>query len=177
MERHVIRSVDKSGWGEGPWQHEPDFVQWVDAATGLTCMVIRHARFGSFNGYVGIPPGHPLVGVESGDLPLRAHGDMYGTADPPGWDETEYVPDATRPIAYWVGFDCGHTFDVRPGRPDIDKAIADGLDFMGEMMQAMAEGMGMGLPPIAKPKTVEYRDIAYVTDVVVNLARQVAALG
>ena len=36
------RTEDKAGWGEGPWQDEPDKVVWVDPATGLDCMAKRN---------------------------------------------------------------------------------------------------------------------------------------
>jgi hypothetical protein len=31
--------LDKSEWGAGPWQIEPDKVQWQDNETGLPCLV------------------------------------------------------------------------------------------------------------------------------------------
>ncbi len=55
------RNKDKSDWGPGPWQTEPDKRQWVDAATGLPCMMIR-GHMGFWCGYVGVPEGHPLYG-------------------------------------------------------------------------------------------------------------------
>ena len=53
--------VDKSGWGDGPWQSEPDKVQWIDKATGLHCLVVRGPA-GALCGYVGVPPSHCLYG-------------------------------------------------------------------------------------------------------------------
>lgn len=35
METLEYRTKDKSTWGDGPWQQEPDKKQWQDAATGL----------------------------------------------------------------------------------------------------------------------------------------------
>lgn len=35
--------IDKTTWGEGPWQHEPDRVDWYDEGTGLPCLMIRNA--------------------------------------------------------------------------------------------------------------------------------------
>jgi hypothetical protein len=48
-------------WGEGPWQSEPDLVEWRDAATGYPCLIVR-GSMGALCGYVGLPPGHPLHG-------------------------------------------------------------------------------------------------------------------
>jgi hypothetical protein len=52
---------DKTEWGDGPWQHEADKVQWVDGATGLDCLIVRGPS-GALCGYVGVPEGHPLHG-------------------------------------------------------------------------------------------------------------------
>lgn len=54
--------VDKSAWGPGAWQNEPDKVQWVDAATGLDCLIVRN-NGGALCGYVGVPEAHPLHGI------------------------------------------------------------------------------------------------------------------
>lgn len=48
---------DKSTWGEGPWQHEPDRLEFEHA--GLPCLIVRN-HFGALCGYVGVSPGHPL---------------------------------------------------------------------------------------------------------------------
>ena len=34
MEHKTWATVDKSAWGDGPWQDEPDKEQWPDEATG-----------------------------------------------------------------------------------------------------------------------------------------------
>lgn len=57
---------DKSTWGAGPWQSEPDKRQWTDAATGLPCLIVRGPS-GALCGYVGVPKSHPLHGKGYGD--------------------------------------------------------------------------------------------------------------
>lgn len=54
--------IDKSAWGEGPWQDEPDKLQWVDDATGLDCLIVRNSG-GALCGYVGVPESHPWHGI------------------------------------------------------------------------------------------------------------------
>ncbi len=49
--------VDKSEWGPGPWQDEPDKAQWLDAGSRLPCLIVR-GPVGALCGYVGLPPGH-----------------------------------------------------------------------------------------------------------------------
>lgn len=63
MERIEYRNViDKSQWGDGPWQSEPDKIQWQDEATGLPCLIVR-GPVGALCGYVGVPKTHPAYGL------------------------------------------------------------------------------------------------------------------
>ena len=49
--------VDKSAWDRGPWDDEPDRVEWrVPELPQLACLVVR-GPLGSWCGYVGVPPG------------------------------------------------------------------------------------------------------------------------
>jgi hypothetical protein len=59
METREYRFIDKSEWDRGPWDNEPDKVQWQDAATGLPCIARRSEAMGSWCGYVGVAEGHP----------------------------------------------------------------------------------------------------------------------
>lgn len=60
MTREVI---PKSKWGVGPWQDEPDRLEWIDERTGLPCCIIRNMHVtGSLCGYVGVPANHALFG-------------------------------------------------------------------------------------------------------------------
>jgi hypothetical protein len=56
--------IDKSSWGDGEWQNEPDKVQWADPVTGMTCLVRRTPHHGALCGYVGVPRSHPLHGKD-----------------------------------------------------------------------------------------------------------------
>lgn len=55
--------IDRTGWPSGPWDDEPDRVEWRDEATGLPCLALRNDMFGSWCGYVAVPPGHPVHGL------------------------------------------------------------------------------------------------------------------
>ncbi len=59
----TYRTIDKSAWGPGPWQDEPDKVQWTDEATGLPCLMLRSRHGGNWCGYVGVAPDHPAFGL------------------------------------------------------------------------------------------------------------------
>lgn len=61
METIEYRTVDKSKWGDGPWQDEPDKKQWRDPETGLPCLIVRGPG-GALCGYVGVPANSPAFG-------------------------------------------------------------------------------------------------------------------
>jgi hypothetical protein len=73
--------IDRKDWGIGPWNNEPDKMQWQDAATGLACLAVRN-DMGVWCGYVGIPEGHPWYGKGYEDLgDVDVHGGLtYGSA-------------------------------------------------------------------------------------------------
>src|SRR5215471_6126536 len=59
----AVSWIDKQAWGEGPWQTEWDKLQWVDAASGLDCLIVRNDHAGTLCGYVGVAEGHPAFGL------------------------------------------------------------------------------------------------------------------
>ncbi len=76
MPKIEYRTIDKSSWGLGPWQDEPDKVQWTDPETGLPCLIKRVEHSGHLCGYVGVGPDHPLHGRTGYDKEglLSVHG-------------------------------------------------------------------------------------------------------
>lgn len=125
-------TIDKSSWGYGPWEDEPDKIQWVDEATDLDCLIVRN-RMGALCGYVGVPPAHPWHGkaynekvVEGGhewhgriDGIIDAHGGLtYSDSCDEDAEEAEgicHVPLPGRsPDVWWFGFDCAHSCDISP---------------------------------------------------------------
>lgn len=78
MEKIEYRTKDKSKWPRGPWDDEPDKVQWQDEATGLPCLIVR-SPVGALCGYVGVPPDHPWHGKEYDDealIGVEVHGGL-----------------------------------------------------------------------------------------------------
>lgn len=158
METKSWTTVDKSAWGNGPWQDEPDKMQWTDEATGLACLVKRN-RFGALCGYVGIPQEHPWYRKDYSDidLPYGVHGGItYTSHCQEGDDEAEticHIPAPGEPDnVWWVGFDCAHAGDLSPGN------------------EALLRKVGFYHP--WEPQEV-YRDLAYVQDECRSLAAQV----
>ena len=137
MDHKTWHTVDKSGWGAGPWQDEPDKEQWPDPATGFACLLKRNPS-GALCGYVGVPQGHPWHGsgyspgyddeLNERELPpalkllhnVSVHGGLtYADACQEG-DDGETIchvaaPGEPEPL-WWFGFDCAHAWDLSPAR-------------------------------------------------------------
>lgn len=146
-------TTDKIAWGEGPWQSEPDKRQWADAATGLPCLIVR-GPFGALCGYVGVPQDHPLHGIDydaTGPQYFDVHGgltfaDGCGHGDDPAQGIC-HIPGPGEPdTVWWFGFDCAHYHDLAPSIRGWRLSVGD----------------------------YPYRDLAYVTEQVAALARQLA---
>jgi hypothetical protein len=139
----VIDPVDRKGWGAGPWDGEPDRLQWRTEA-GLVGLVVRNS-VGVLCGYVGLPPGHPQYGVTYGRIDADVHGGLtYSNFCSGG---ICHVPDPGEPErVWWVGFDTAHGGDLVPGfrRFSLPNPLFDG----------------------------QYRDITYVRLQVESLAAQ-----
>lgn len=150
----------KREWPEGPWQSEPDREDF--RAHGLACFVQRNFH-GACCGYVGLPPGHPKHGAnysEFGDL--EVHGGVTYAAECSG--HLCHIPEPGEPDAvWWIGFDCGHMFDVQPAFikllermeiPGLTKELGAKIGFFGGT----------------------YRDFAYARSETEKLAAQLAAI-
>lgn len=110
--------IDKSIWGPGPWQSEPDKVQWEDPETKLPCLAVRNKNLGHWCGYVGVAEKHPLYGRPYNDYELEIHGGLtfsgpcteadpeHGICHMPSPGESDNV--------WWIGFDCAHGHDTMP---------------------------------------------------------------
>ena len=79
MQTIEYRFIDKSSWGAGPWDSEPDKVQWPDPATALPCLAVRNLA-GCWCGYVGVPQAHPWFGKEYDTVDLDCHGGLTFSA-------------------------------------------------------------------------------------------------
>lgn len=169
MQTLEYRTVDKSEWGDGPWQSEPDKRQWQDETTGLPCLIVRGPS-GALCGYVGVSKDHPAHGkdywarrydddgnevalspAEQAIYDIEVHGGLtFADGCSHGTDESRGIchrPDAGEPDdVWWFGFDCAHSGDFSPRR-ERESMFNDGW----------------------------YRDIEYVTAEVRSLAKQLAA--
>jgi hypothetical protein len=144
----------KETWGPGPWQTEPDRLEWRHSS-GLPCLIVRSPSTGALCGYVGCSPRHPLHGVDFYELEgFSVHGGFsYGALCQGNICHTPKPGEAQH--IFWLGFDCGHAFDHSPGLSAVLASIGSPTVF----------GLGLGI----------YRDLAYVKREVERLAAQVAA--
>lgn len=169
MQAKEYRTEDKSTWGPGAWQSEPDKAQWQDEETGLPCLMVRN-RGGALCGYVGVPDTHPWHGKDysacvkgcgkdwcehTPESAIRVHGGLTFADACADTDDEEHgichVPDAGEPDnVWWFGFDCSHSGDLSP--------------------QYMANFDWYGFRDGA------YRDFDYLKSQVASLAHQLAAV-
>jgi hypothetical protein len=174
MSERSYTSMDKTDWGDGPWNDEPDKLQWIDDATGLDCLIVRN-RLGALCGYVGVPSKHPWHGIGYSSSPSGKDDDLYADdcpevvvsvhggltysdrceEDAPEDSGICHVPGLGRPAdVWWFGFDCAHFGDIAPGM--------------------IARERKMGFP--APPDGGVYKTVDYVRAEVAHLARQLATV-
>lgn len=152
------KTMDKSGWGDGPWQNEPDKRQWMDEATGLPCLIVRN-NSGSLCGYVGVSAGHPCFQQDYDAAYAVADFDAHGgltfadhcMAHPEGEGHgiCHVVEPEDNDDVWWLGFDCAHSGDYSPAHARYGKLYAPNIH-------------------------ERYRDFSYVESEVRRLAEQLA---
>lgn len=149
--------MDKSGWGDGPWQHEPDKVQFYDPNTGYTCMIIRNHR-GALCGYVGVPEWHSCYKKNYSVPTVRVHGSLNYSRHSNGHAHIPYPEEPEN--LWWFGFDCSHSRDLSPALPTI--LIED----------TTPEGVLMRQIFVKISSRQIYRDLQYVKEECLSLAKQ-----
>lgn len=145
--------IPKSEWPPGPWHDEPDEFEWIDPATGYTCL-IRRSQMGMLLGYVVIPGDHPLASRSSSSMPDDVNSAAHGGVTYSGIMRAPRSEDKDQ---FVVGFDCGHAFDVMPA-----------MDAW-RIRERQAERYARAF------KDNVYRDIAYVREHVTALAAALKA--
>lgn len=159
--KSYVGTADRTGWGSGPWDDEPDKAQWVDEQTDLDCLIVRN-RYGALCGYVGVPSTHPAYGKDYDDQNVDVHGGLsYAAACRENEDPAHgicHVPEPGRAHdIWWFGFDMGHFMDIQPG------------------MEAFFVAQGIRSPTSTTgPFRATYKPIDYVVQQCQGLALQLA---
>lgn len=105
-----MRHIDRSHWGPGPWDDEPDRVEW--RRHRMPCLIQRNP-LGVWCGYVGVPPSHPWHGLAYEEVDAHAHGGLTYAA--PCYGDICHVAMPGEPDdVWWLGFDCAHALDFVP---------------------------------------------------------------
>jgi hypothetical protein len=156
-------TVDKTGWGEGAWQSEPDKISWTDAATDLPCLMVRN-RAGAWCGYVGVDPSHSYHSVDYADVDINVHGGLTysGLCDPDATEEEGicHIPEPGKSHdIWWFGFDCLHFQDIGPVYEMFDN-------------QRRAEDPTWPVKPASLRVYESYKTQAYVEAQIAHLAHQ-----
>lgn len=157
--------IDKSKWGDGPWTHEPDRVEWRHK--GLPCLMARGPSFsGHWCGYVAVPPGHPYHGKHYDTPDVRVHGGLTYADKCSG--HVCHVPKPGEPDdVWWFGFDCAHSGDLSPAMRA--RYLHVGYPFDSEPYNHKKALASTAFTDV-------YRDLDYVRAQTNRLAKQLAAV-
>jgi hypothetical protein len=107
------RITDRTNWNRGPWDNEPDRVDFI--TSGYAAFTLRGPH-GSWCGYVGVPVNHPVYGKDYGDNEtetLDVHGGITYASKCAG--AICHIPAPGMPDeVWWLGFDTAHYMDLSP---------------------------------------------------------------
>lgn len=109
------RIVNRAGWPSGEWNHEPDRIHWADDRFGLDCLIVRN-DLGALCGYVGVPVWHLWYGKPYESIDVEVHGGLTYSDNCAG-HICHTAEEAANDPVWWLGFDCGHAYDLIPGLP------------------------------------------------------------
>ena len=152
---------DKSTWGEGPWQDEPDKAQWGDPKSGVPCLIVR-GPVGALCGYVGVHDDHPYFRRNYDELEnIDVHGGLTFSDVCQAGGKICHKSDDGK-VTWWIGFDCAHGGDYAPKH---------GQYRHDPEMKATAEKYKFDKLFEQKPYQT-YRDMAYVEGQIQQLALQ-----
>ena len=161
METIAYQTMDKSDWPAGPWQDEPDKLQFPDPETGMPCLMVRN-RLGNWCGYVGVAEGHPWFERDYDELAVDVHyGLTFAAFCHEDGDEATDICHVPGPgeVAriWWLGFDTSHGGDYPPS--------------YGEKLDAYRSSYG-GVDDESKWPACTYKTEAYVRREVATVAAQ-----
>lgn len=125
MKKMTWKFKDRSEWESGPWDDEPDKMQWVDQRSKMPCLAVRNYA-GAWCGYVAVTSDHPLYGVPYDECPsFNVHGGLTFSGFCATQDKEHGICHIVEPgeddKVWWFGFDCHHYQDDAPGYSNINE--------------------------------------------------------
>lgn len=84
---YKVRELHPSG--DGPWSVEAEKIAWTDEMSGYACIIRRALHGGHLCGYVAVPPGHPLFGMDPYafvGLGIGVHGGIAYASECQRWE-------------------------------------------------------------------------------------------
>jgi hypothetical protein len=154
--------VEKSYWGEGAWQTEPDSLEFT--YKGYKCRMSRNI-FGSWCGYVAVALSElPFDPYED----INVHGGVtYNRTEQDGLN--------------WIGFDCGHYNDFWPAVSGIHKKREEDHrkiyeKFSEELKEKISLPKLMPIPIWESFHEQIYRDVKFVKKEIRSMVRQIIKL-
>lgn len=132
------RVIDRTSWGSGPWDGEPDREQWKTKA-GLPGLIVRNYH-GALCGYAAVESDHPWYGKDWEVPDVDVHGGLT-YADRCREDSPIcHIPEpGETDDVWWFGFDCAHAFDLSPAhRFDIEEVYRD-INYVRAEVESLAK--------------------------------------
>ena len=174
-EQLATYKVDRTNWQAGPWDGEPDRLQWTHA--GFACLMVRHPRMGNWCAYVGVDRAHPLYGKH----PLHGDADeVFERLEPAR--QLNYgdfcdgvichAPEPGLPAeVWWLGMDFAHAFDRVPGAEARERAQDSRNPTLAALSQQIEEHLRKF--PLMRPRYAHQASVQKATEA---LAEQLRAL-
>lgn len=141
---------------------EKDFIE-----CGFRCVVVGHTM-GHRCGYLAIPQGHELYGVEYDNINVEVHGGLTYSNES---DEYSY-PVATDEKVWWIGFDCAHFGDGKDYK--LIENIISRIDNEEAKQEALNTYHTIRRIEERYPDGFEARTTEYVENELKDLAHQIA---
>lgn len=147
-----IFHVPRASWTPGEWQNEPDIVEWRLEGVPYPLLIVR-GRVGCLCGYVGIPEGHALHGMWSGDRVRFTWSDLPEEINSAQGCSRIFTPTGEPPMCWWLGFHCGAMGELMPGvaTPDSDIRRYVPLDEVRARVEALGRALFEHAFPVRFP--------------------------
>ncbi len=142
VRRTPWEGISREHWGDGEWDHEPDLVEWTNAAEQK--MLLFRGPTGCWCGYVAVLPDSPLHGCGYHDDNIEMAIDVHGGVT---------FADEHAVLDLWCfGFDCSHAWDIAPAMDAVVRKSQGAVGLAHHVTKFASLGLGSG---------THYRDVTF----------------